>query len=376
MDKFSSDGAGLRSEYAFRLARAMALAICVYLGLFGAGQSAIAQDSALFIVSGVEVDVTDSDASKAKLKAISEAQVKAFRILVERLGEPGDAAKVKHFKPGQIGRLMASLSVEEERSGPQRYVGKLTIKFLPERVRKALASIKFNYVAEQSPRILVIPVWRTENGPVVWEDNPWRTAWQSLNAENSLVPVLVPLGDLTDSRTLTAEHVLNAPSDRLEALGYRYEAEAVLLAFAEPVGDNSVQASMNGDSPVGKIAFDKRYVSTEGGVEAAAQQAAARFHTVMTFKWKKSRRQNGLADSNVQVVNVAVPFSSLNEWNAMRGQMSVTPGVTSLDVNSLSATGANVRLTYNVPFEQLRTSMHQQRLNLVLVGGVWVVQPF
>ena len=349
---------------------------CIWLLLSIASQAALAQDNALFIVSGVEVDVTDSDASKAKLKAISEAQVKAFKILVERLGEPGDAEKVKHFKPGQIGRLMSSLSVEEERSGPQRYVGKLTIKFLPERVRKALANIKFNYVTEQSPRILIIPVWRTENGPVVWEDNPWRAAWQSLNAENSLVPVLVPLGDLTDSRTLPPEFTLNAPSDRLEALGYRYEAKAVLLAYAEPLGDNSVQASMSGDSPVGKIAFDKRYVSTEGGIEAAAQQAAARFHTVMTFKWKKSRRRNGVSDIGVQVVNVAVPFSSLNEWNAMRGQMTITPGVTAVDVNSLSSTGANVRLTYNVSFEQLRASMHQQRLNLVLVGGVWVVQPF
>jgi hypothetical protein len=370
LETFDNSSAAIRPLLmAFRLLSVL-LAVS-----FGAATLA-AQDPALFTVSGVEVDVTDRDAAQAKLKAISEAQVKAFKILVERLGEPGDADKVSHLKPSQIGRLMASLSVEQEQSGPQRYVGTLTIKFLPKRVQKALSQIKFSYVSEQSPKILVIPVWRSENGLVLWEENPWRTAWQNLKAENSLVPVLIPLGDLTDSNTLSPEDIVNGPSEELEALGYRYEAEAVLLAFAEPIGDNSVHAAMSGESPVGKISFDKKYVSTEGGVLAAAEQAAERFHTVMTFKWKKAQRNQGLSDSNVQVVNIAVPFSSLAEWNALRGQMAVTPGVTAMDVNSLSSSGANVRLTYNIPFEQLRTAMHQQRLNLVLVSGMWVVQPF
>ncbi|NNE24498.1 MAG: DUF2066 domain-containing protein [Rhizobiales bacterium] len=337
---------------------------------------ALAQDSSLYIVSGVEVDVTDTDASKAKLKAISEAQIKAFRILVERLGEPGDVAKVQHFKPAEIGRLMSSLSVEEERTGPKRYIGKLTIKFLPDRVRKALSKVKFNVVEEQAPRILVIPLWRTEQGPVVWEDNPWRAAWQSLKSENSVVPVLIPLGDISDAQSLTAEEVLAADQAKLEAIGYRYEARAVLVALAEPVGDNSVRATMQGKSPVGDISFDKTYVSADGGLADASLQAASRFHKAMIFKWKKSRPPQGLANTNVQVVNIAVPFSSLNEWNAIRGQLSIAPGVTAVEVNSLASTGASVRLTYNIAFEQLRLALQQQRLNLVLVGGTWIVQPF
>ena len=335
-----------------------------------------AQDSSLYIVSGVEVDVTDTDAAKAKLKAISEAQIKAFRILVERLGEEGDVAKVQHFKPAQIGRLMSSLSVEEERTGPKRYIGKLTIKFLPDRVRTALSEVKFNVVEEQAPRILVIPIWRTEQGPVVWEDNPWRTAWQSLKSENSVVPVLIPLGDLSDAQALTPEEVMAGDQAKLEAIGYRYEARAVLVALAEPIGDNSVRATMQGQSPVGDISFDKTYVSTDGGLADASLQAASRFHKAMIFKWKKSRPSQGLANTNVQVVNIAVPFSSLNEWNAIRGQLSIAPGVTAVEVNSLASTGASVRLTYNIAFEQLRLALQQQRLNLVLVGGTWVVQPF
>ncbi len=336
----------------------------------------LAKADALFTVTGVEVDVTDTDAAKAKLKAISQAQVKAFHILVERLGDEGAASKVADFTPSDIGRLMASLSVEQERTGPQRYIGKLTIKFLPQRVREALASINFNLVEEQAPRIVVIPVWRSNEGVVVWDENPWREAWQSLKAENSLVPVLVPLGDLTDAQSLTPEEALAKDIQKLQAVGYRYGAETVLVAIAEPVGNNSVRATMQGASPLGELEFDKTYVSTDGGIEAAAKQAAARFHAVMTFKWKQARKSNGLLNSNVQVVNVAVPFSSLNEWNALRGQLSITSGVQEVDVSSLSSNGAIVRLTYVNGFENLRAAMQQQRLSLILVGGTWVLQAY
>ncbi len=338
--------------------------------------SMLSAQSQIFTVTGVDVDVTDATAAKAKLKGFSEAQVKAFHILVERLGSAGDAEKVSNFKPSDIGRLMASMSVEEERTGPQRYVGRLTVKFDADRVRKALATIQFDFVEKQAPRILVIPVWKTDDGVVLWDENPWRAAWQSLKAENSLVPVLIPLGDLTDSQTLSPEEAIARNGGKLEALKYRYEVEAVLVAFAEPTGENSVHARMEGRSPIGTIGFDKSYSSTEGGIEAAARQAATRFHTVMTFKWKKMQRSKGLSSTDLQVVSIAVPFSSLSEWNAIRAQLSVARGVQAVDVNTLTATGARVRVTYDQGFGNLQASLQERRLNLVLVGGTWVLQPF
>ena len=108
MDRLSDHRPDLLRARAIALAalrRLWAVFVCgTVLCLTSAG--AIAQQNSLFTVSGVEVDVTDQDAAKAKLKAISQAQVKAFHMLVERLGDKGDIAKVQHFKPAQIGRLM------------------------------------------------------------------------------------------------------------------------------------------------------------------------------------------------------------------------------------------------------------------------------
>ena len=122
----------------------------------------------------------------------------------------------------------------------------------------------------RAPRIVILPVWGGVGGPSAWEDNPWRKAWLSLDSENDLVPIVVPLGDLEDSQAITAEEALRGDEVKLESIKIRYEAEAILVAFAEPVGDNSIRAVMSGQSPLGIMAFDKVYEADAGGHEAAS----------------------------------------------------------------------------------------------------------
>src|SRR5688572_14909074 len=121
-----------RSRFASAVSGLM-LAVLIWASL---GSGVLADP--LYTVSGIAVDVTDSDASSAKLKAISEAQVKAFAILLERLGGTDATARLQGLGPADIGRMMDSLSIEEERTGPGRYIGRLTVRFLPEQVRAAL----------------------------------------------------------------------------------------------------------------------------------------------------------------------------------------------------------------------------------------------
>src|SRR5437868_13772358 len=85
----------------------------------------------LFSVTGVDVDVTDKDASAARTKAIIEAQVKAFHVLAERLASESDAKRLDSLTQQDIGRMLRSLSIEEEPTAPGRDTAKLTCRFLP-----------------------------------------------------------------------------------------------------------------------------------------------------------------------------------------------------------------------------------------------------
>ena len=99
----------------------------------------------------------------------------------------------------------SSLSIEEEGTGPGRYIGKLTVRFLPAKVARLFDSYGVTVVTEQAPPMLVLPVWKAPEGTELWEDNLWRKAWLGLNAEQSLVPIIIPFGDLEDTAAITAQ---------------------------------------------------------------------------------------------------------------------------------------------------------------------------
>jgi hypothetical protein len=343
--------------------------------LVGASSAGSARESTLYTVSNVEVDVTAKDASTAKLKAISEAQVKAFRVLAERLGGPEAVTAVEYLDAADIGRMMSSLSIQSEKSGPGRYIGKLSVAFLPDKVRQAFAQFGVSYSEERAPRIVILPVWNGPEGPVAWEDNAWRKAWLSLNTENDLVPVMVPLGDLDDSEIITAEQALRGDAVRLESLKLRYEAEAVLVAIAEPQGETAIRAVMSGASPLGTVAFDKVFDGAEGGLDAAAAMAAQRFVALLNEKWKVASAGTPQQAAPIQTVAVTVPFRSLGQWNAIRAQLLSVQGVAQIDVTTIASGGARIRLGFTSDFGELKQSLAVVGMKLVDIKGAWVLQP-
>jgi hypothetical protein len=341
-----------------------------------AAETGFARESSLYTVSNVEVDVSDKNASAAKLKAISEAQVKAFKILAERLGGQEAVTAVAYLTESEIGRMMSSLSIQSEKSAPGRYIGKLSIAFLPERVRAAFAELGVSYLEDRPPRIVILPVWNGPEGPVVWEDNPWRKAWLGLNSEDDLLPIIVPLGDLDDSETISAQEALRGNEVKLESLKLRYEAESVLVAVAEPEGETSVHAIMSGESPWGVVSLDKVYEGEDGGLERAADIAAERFVALINEKWKAA----DVADAEeamgpLQTVAVTVPFSSIGQWNGIRAQLLSVTGVASVDVTTMASGGAHIRLGFTTQFPVLQQSLAVVGMKLVEIRGNWVLQP-
>lgn len=355
-----------------------AVACTLLIGFAGlvAAPPAYAAENPLYTITGVEVDERAETAAEAKKQAITQANVKAFEIFAQRVGGDALAGRLSDIPSKRIDAMLDSLSIEEERTGPQRYIGKLTVRFLPGKMRKIMAELGVSYSEKLARRTVIVPVWRTPEGVVLWEDNPWRTAWLSLRAENSTVPLIVPLGDLADTDTLTAELAASRDEASLEAIRLRYEADAILVAEASAVGEDTVQATMVGSSAVGTLEFDKAYVAENGGgVAEAAGIAALRFHEAMLLRWKKKNETAPVTQSlPVATLPIAVAFYSTEEWSALRTRILSTPGVSGVDISTISQGGAIVQLSYVTGFEQLRQSLWSAGLALQNVGGTWVLQ--
>ncbi len=355
------------------------MATMLMLGAPGGGFAAGPVETSVFAVQGVAADVTDKDVATAKNKALFEVQMKAIVMLAQRLGNETFAAEVAKLEPKDVLPLLKSLSIEEEGTAPGHYIGKFTVRFLPDKVGKLFASYGVTVVSEQATPMLVLPIWKAPEGTVLWEDNLWRAAWLNLHAEQSLVPLIVPIGDLEDTAAITAQDVLNLDPIKLEALRRRYGTRTVLIAIAEPAEGNGVHATMNGESDLGKMTFDKVYTAEPATLEGSAALAATRFHAVMVDKYKSDKAQAsaGEASSDAGVsssIPVAVPFSSPSEWNAIRSRILSAPGIIGVDVSTLAGDGAVIRLMFVGDLLEVQTSMQATGLQLSQVGGNWVIQ--
>jgi hypothetical protein len=330
----------------------------------------------IFAVQGVAADVTDKDVATAKNKALFDVQMKAIVMLAQRLGNETFAAEIAKLEPKDVLPLLKSLSIEEEGTGPGHYIGKFTVRFIPEKVQRLFESYGVAVVSEQATPMLVLPIWKTADSTQLWEENLWRTAWLNLHAEQSLVPLIVPIGDLEDTAAITAQDVLNLDPIKLEALRRRYGTRTILVAIAEPAEGNGVRAMMNAESELGKITFDKIYTADPPTLEASATLAASRFHAVMVDKYKSdtSRVRQVESEAVSHSIPVAVPFSSPSEWNAIRSRIISSPGVIGVDVSTLGGDGAVIRLMYVGDLQIVQTSMQGTGLQMSQIGGNWVIQ--
>jgi hypothetical protein len=342
-------------------------------------------ETSIFAVQNVEVDVTDVDANAAKQKALIEVQMKAFKSLAEKLGNARLVEAVGQFDEKRVLPYLKSLSIEEESISPGRYKGKLTVRFLPNKIRALYGDFGVRVAGEQGPAMLVLAIWKGEDGKnVLWEDNPWRQAWAGLKVEQSQLPIVVPIGDDADQKLITVDDVRAEDELKIEAIRKRYDVKKVIVAYAEPAENGAVHAVMTGQSPLGRLNFDKTYDGETGRVEDSAALAAQRFHGVMLEKFKSGAGKESSAEGDAKKpaeanarkkINVRVAFSGPSEWNGLRSRILTTPGVTGLDVASLGADGAKVSLTFVGTPEDMQNSLQATGLSMTQGEDGWLISP-
>jgi hypothetical protein len=327
----------------------------------------------LYSINSVKVDETASNAVEAKKKAIDGGQLRALETLLHRLTRPEDRVRLPEFTPDDIARLLDGMSVENEQTSGTRYIATLTIRFRPENIRDMLLQYSVPYADEQAAGVLLLTVWVPASGPTLWDaPNPWRDAWVGLNSENSITPLFMPLGDLTDISTINATDILSGNDQKLAAIRDRYAVENVLIAIAEPAA-GGVRVSMKGNTAVGPVDFDDVFPSDAGeAVEATASRAARMLLTRIEDEWKASHLKKGRPDGiNMRI---AVPFAGLGEWNTIRQRIEATDGVGAIDVKQLSAKGAVVDLVFSGDLGQLETQLGYSGFELTSIGDTWVLQ--
>ncbi len=339
------------------------IVFAVVLAVWGFNTRANAANS-LFTVENVAVDVTAANAIEARQQAFEEAQLMAFGELTKRMLSAPQLSDYANLPVQTISSLVQDYEVKDEKLSAKRYIGTYTFRFRDTAVKRYFSQSGQQYTDVPSRPTLILPFLETANGTELWDNNPWMTAWASNpNLASGLVPLVVPLGDVSDVSDIGEDEALNYSPRNLRTMVNRYAASEAVIAIARPEGTGlNIQLYRTDRArPEYVHQIMARAVPNQSEAQLYAS-AVAKVKDALRQDWKqKTVVDTTQASSTIQA---HVSFSSLQEWAGFQRSLSRTPSVKNVSLKALSPRDAYIAIEYEGSLDRLRLALQQSDLVL------------
>ncbi len=347
-----------------------ALVLAVSPGFFGA--VAWAQTGSVYTATGIDVDVT-GDIATLRDQALLEGQRKALQKVIADIAPADRAASLTLPSDDVISTWVQDFQIEEEKTSATRYIGRFTFRFLADPVQQFLAGNNVAFAQVQTKRLLVLPIYTDATGnSTLWgAGNLWLAQWNQKAPNASLVPMILPTGDVSDTTTLSATQALAGDVPRLTALAQRYGAGDVLVTEvrASAPGADGKQNFAIAATRYGREApktFSDSVSGDATAIDDLLGQSADRTISWVQGEWK----QANLVDASKQsTMTIEVPISTLRQWVDIKKQLGGVPSLKSVQLVSLTRSLAILDVTFLGDLPQFQRSLAQQDLALATAIG-------
>lgn len=306
----------------------------------------------VYLVTDISVDVTDETGSTARTRAFNQARVAAANQLISRLTTYQDRAEAGLVVNNEIAnRLASAIDVQEEKQTATRYLGTLSVKFDPAAVDAFLKVFGVPYVDSQDARALILP----HAGSGV-DAGQWVDVWAGTASENTLAPYVG--GDKAypsvSTWSIIAQDVVNVGARR----GVLASASASGPGFYVRMSD--IRAGQDAPRVIGVV-----------GPFATLEQARESVISYLENDWKA--RTIVRADSESSVSAIA-RFSSRAGWIEIERALKTSRLIKSMQVETLTNEGADLRLVYLGRPDQLSAELRAGGVVLSTVEEGWLLQ--
>lgn len=374
--------------------RVLSLWVLVLL-LAGLAGPARAQGD-LLSVTDVKVDVTADNAQAAREAALTEAQRKAFRQLLERIVAPQDLARVPSVGDTQIADMVFDFDIASEQASAVRYIGTLNFRFDGGMVRSLLDrhGVSYQVPGEMTAvigggragagTVVVLPVFTSATESRLFEGpSLWRDAWAA-PPQTQGVQFVTPSGTADEAALIDAESALLGELEGLSLIGTRYRSDTVLVAQASlMLGDDgqrviAILAQRYGRAGL-EDTFSDQVPTANSTLENAFAEAVRRVadHTAASLgKAAPAVATKPAPTGPEQSIQVAVPIRDLNDWVDVQKRLTQAPAVTRTQVQSLLRTEVRLELYHTGDQQQLVSQLAQLQLQLSpsSTPGWWLLQ--
>ena len=185
------------------------------------GGAARAADS-LYDVAKLSVDVTAKDAVAARETGMADAQMRAVKIVLQRLLPLSAQDQLPELSPEDVEGMVNGVSIRKEQNSTTRYIAILDVSVSERAIKQLLEDQAIPYSEERAPAISILPLCSPEGAR---GEEDWRQAWEDIDLSHSVTPatILRPRPDL-DIANRQSRARRRRPSLGLDARGLRLRA--------------------------------------------------------------------------------------------------------------------------------------------------------
>lgn len=330
-------------------------------------------DTKMFSASGIQVDVTAKTAAAAREQAMQDGQKRALMVVMERITPSYVVEQLPELVPDDILNFVQDISVLNEKTSSVRYMATLEVRFNPDAVRELLRQNGLPYVRTSGKPLLILPVYKrsVSASPVLWaEDNAWLRAWINRTAESYMVPLFVPMGELSDLQTLTVDQILNGDLAAAQALAKRYEAEGILIVELIRNGQTfTVKGRAMDEMTASEIPNFSFSLPLTKNTATTFARAVKKVVEHLESVWKSEQ----MVQFNEAASLVALaPVSNLEQWEKIKGRLDRIPIISSYYLQAARAGVLQLTIFFAENLERLQKEMNKRMLSLsVLPSGVF-----
>jgi len=319
----------------------------------------VAKASDIFTVKNIRIDKTEKNAVVAQKKAMEEATRTAFDVLAKRLLSEIQYASFELPEDQILNSFVSDFEIGDEQLSATRYLAAFTFRFDPENVRRFFDGSGNEIEADigDIPPVLVLPFYQDGMKMTFWQEpNPWKVAWGLSGKSSNIVPVRIPLGDITDVGLANAKDILlGGDIEPLRRLMQRYETKSAVIVLAEnKEAENKIAFSI-----FEFIAEDMHKIKTwdvvkVGDGPAVWQQGQKFVHDFLYQRWKK---QIAIQSIIVKSVQIKAKFSSMKEWVKIKKKMKTSGLFEKTELLSLNRNGAFLNVKMKGDAQKMRMTL-------------------
>lgn len=316
--------------------------------LLGVQGFARAEDGNPYLVKELFVESKVFDPIYSRKNALKQATEEGFYRL---LGQLTSASSIESHKEElskiNLDILLKKVHIVTERNDVP-YQVTFDLEYDRTAVKDVLTDLKIPFSEISTGRVLLIPLYETEQQTYLWQDNnPWKEQLIKASKQLGLVHFILPTGDVSEMRMLTPEMAAFGAEDILLSVAQGYATETVCVVRAREsntvVGRQlSVEANWYGKDQMEPMYKERTLSGTDNITEIRAEMAASMLKE-MEDKWRSLNMLN--FDQTTSVLVRYVPVN-LSDAQRMRQVFEKLPILKDLWMRMMSQS----ELVYQIDF--------------------------